>query len=1087
MAIERKLYRTQQINPLIEKITSSIKKNGSRAREKWIGMDTVEKHALTVQQDVDNLSAEEIENNFLNLASKYYRTGALLTSKSISGIYIENKKFKNDFIDATLTLLISKARQESTGKHDRKKELMQIRAVYHNLTLDHAAMVTGAGKTTVGIPAGSAILALTTPLSQLKTHGVIASSSDDATTTELAKKVEIYTEFIRETLNKHPNPLLKQAISGKLKTSQPEPEEKPPAREKDLRSFFQQDLDYLWQSKLDGTNIGFRNHSSIIFNSTLVYEGVLDRLLFPADSVSKKERKKNLSNLANAFRLTAQAMKKTNPIYIMDEVHLPNEAPHIVTLPQPEKTKKPIILFDSEGQLQTISEFILLRLIQPKLNNPELFEKSGDRFYLRPNGRRELLKIKYNLHQYKNEVNRILQEEVNQACSFKDPHWKKKLSNYFFDQWQRNGQTNKIDASEFELSGQLKRSEKIDLEDQQFLTYVEKFLNITRSLKKGIHFLTPEMLRDKIRGINLLKHKFSEDIPFYLNTQMGKLKFPEENRLQVEISFPTWLALVAQGKIIGLSNDLFFTDPWTGDREMTPLGRILETYSDGYVVDLAPKEKPYSMPNAIITLDHQSLVNRVVKDIYSKLIEGKKRPEMVVCWDEELGFEIFNKLKKRGMKVALINSLTSEKKADTYHNKFSNYEFDVLVTTGRKSFAADFKDRKNEFTDFRVNVLNPETNFQVGQAFGRRRLEKSLKDLSLFFDQNFLLDMGTILDHKQKFYFIPFLKPDNFDDFRALVKRSANGTNLTLNNEEKLNKIISNILKRNQIRNVGDWEKTVKYESLFIRNIAPMIRQAKRQIFDRVYNQSESRLKQTIEKTVDLSLQKNNLGDLPTKIIEEIKSTLKSEAKSNFSAIEETIKYHYQDLLRNLPLLVDLNGNDLAQQKWLIQQMEKYVIREFWSEWWHQLQDANSDYINHTLSRNLKESLNQENAMHKFIRDQLKEKDIDMEKLDAKFILFSPGFKPDLTKGYSFPKLPKNSQEQLGCRNQRFFLKNGVTYFWDEDTKKYSTVSKTQFEKELASLNPGEFEEIAFKDKKFLDLYYPVENTTIFIRVILKP
>lgn len=120
MAIERKLYRTQQINPLIEKITSSIKKNGSRAREKWIGMDTVEKHALTVQQDVDNLSAEEIENNFLNLASKYYRTGALLTSKSISGIYIENKKFKNDFIDATLLFLfqklVKKAPESMTGK-----------------------------------------------------------------------------------------------------------------------------------------------------------------------------------------------------------------------------------------------------------------------------------------------------------------------------------------------------------------------------------------------------------------------------------------------------------------------------------------------------------------------------------------------------------------------------------------------------------------------------------------------------------------------------------------------------------------------------------------------------------------------------------------------------------------------------------------------------------------------------------------------------------------------------------------------------------------------------------------------------------
>lgn len=1090
----------KRLQPYIGEFTAFKASPKEYSRSVWRGENLIARKALQMQNKIESFrSDEQAEQEFVKVVNRYFQIIIINNNGKKSNFFQENKKFENQAIDATVALLFLKARKKGAKKFDPEKELRQIRAVYHNLMGDYAAMVTAAGKTAAVMPITTNTMAFVEPVNRAGQPTIIDSSSDDANTRDLAKKVELYKTIMLEVLQRSDiHQLRKYVVKEKLKTAPSEIEEKKKeVRGNNLEGFFTQKPSYLDQTRRSSAKIGFQNHSPIVFDSTLVYQEILDKLLFPEryqQTLPVKERKQlkksNEFNQINAFNKAAEYMRVVLPVTYFDEAHL-LKGPYVMSTGNKEKREKIRIDTKFEPHLQILSDYIILKIIDKKFEDTTLYKFEGQRYYLSSKGKKELIRLRRNLNLHKVEIKTIIETEIKSACKFKGKNWQEEVFKYFNQYWKaNNGRINELvpEVDEDSLTG-LKKSERISPADQLLVTMSENFLNSTKILKKGVDYLTPELLRDSIRGMTLQGHAFTGDVPFYLNIKENKFRLPKEKNLITQINFSTWLALVAQGKVIALSNDLYYTDPSSGKREISPLGNMLEKFTDGLVIDLAPKEKSSPIPQPIVSANFQLMMERVESDILNQLKLDQKRPEMIVCWSEQTGKQLYDelKLKNKNLKIVLINSQTSNFKADLFQKQFSNYKFDILITTGRKSFAADFKDKNDEFTDFRVNVINPETNFQVGQALGRRRLEKQQTDFSIYFDRDTILDLGTILNKKSQFNFLPLLfKTTTYEEFEKLVNKASSGvTNFSSTDQEKLKKDIFEVLRRNQKKNVGDWEKQVTFESIFIRNITPFIREKKRELFDSVWRKAYLPLNHVIEDRLKVGLANSNLSELPITDQKALEARVVNQAMDHFADIDESIYSHFQNLLMNLPFLTNLSQNELVQQKWLIDEMEKVINNEFLPRWEADLKDSNSRYMVQELDQVIQESIDTENDILKFIKSQLSSQNLDLSKIADKYILYSPEFVADKS-GRSFPDVPPGIAEQIGCHSQRFFIKNRTIHLFDEESQKFYPILSESFEEKLVELNRETLEQVTFKNKKYIDLYYPNKDTTRFIRIVLK-
>jgi hypothetical protein len=607
---------------------------------------------------------------------------------------------------------------------------------------------------------------------------------------------------------------------------------------------------------------------------------------------------------------------------------------------------------------------------------------------------------------------------------------------------------------------------------------ISEYLKTIGSIEQGKDYITPDLLRDYLRGLLLPTHRYTSDVSFFLNALEGKPDLSQKRNLDYDINFYTWLALINRGNIITLSNDLFITDPDTGERSMSLLGKVLEAYTDGKVVDLAPKktgEERLPIPIPIILPVNESLTDKISADLLSG-----KRPEMLVSWDEDTAHLIYKKLENSGKNVVIIDSQTDDKEADEYQRQFANNEIDILISTGRKSFAADFKDDQGRFTDFRVSVVDPDTLFQIGQAFGRRRLPKHVEDFSIFFTKDYLLELAeSVLKQEHELpYFSSLLgKADPaFEELQELL----NKPDPTKEESAQIKSIMIDVLRKVQTKTSGDWEKLVDNEVTFIQDIAPKIKHEKTKLFMGEVRNEKSAVNKLIKQELDKTTKKYHLSKAEVNKLRQIAYNV---ALNSFAQVEESMiqEFNYDSMF--MTYNPTLSSGKTVMRGNLVRQFEN-KISTYTGDWKEEF-NPKSYFMTQILRQQINEELSSYGRLLKQLPQILRGQNLSTSQIDDFYLLFSPPMETG-----NAVALPKATAKPIkGAHGQKIGkrFKNGrtVKYLSSPSGNTWTEIDNDNFELRLLVLN--KLDRDFFKDKKFVDVYYQgEESTSMFLRVVLK-
>ena len=1033
--------------------------------------------------------------------------------------------------EEVMTFLFRAARETAAKPFNPDKELRQIRAVNHLLAGDHVAMDTGDGKTSVVIPIFSIANSLIKPRKISGFPSLVVSSADKTLTADLKLKTLNYRKKITDAINviiqlkrdgKKVN--LDQAILARLAIlpeTMEQPEDK--VEKDDLEGFFAQKPSPLVWMNTNGINMGFQQHDQAVFSATDIYMEAFDDLRSNSQDRDQTKIQKKLAPL----------IKEGLPTYVFDEVNLLAETPYIQR--HGGTSKEGRVKMNHEEGVQTgyLNYYLTMRLahetlLKGKANIQKYTESEGQVYQLTSEGSLRLTAMREamvsDLTAYLDDPKketplirkllRIIKEEIEPACEFNEGYRRKDLLANLLKTWDQgedslNKRLGNIGWNNDDINPDLVESDTLigsSAQDQFLDMTFQEYLRSITSVEKGVDYISPDKIRDRLRGILLPSRKFTGMVPFQLSLSEKKFAGIDESGVKNRLNFPTWVAAIVQGNAVGLSNDLFYTDPSTGKRELSILGEVLEKHTDGYVVDLAPKKevgKAIPFPDPEILRSESSVIKKVFKDIDSRINKEGWRQEMVVCWNEEMGNQLYESLLKTKKMVGLINSQLSDADADKLHLQFANGELDFLVTTGRKSFGADFKNKDGKFTDFRVNVINPESTFQIAQAFGRRRMEKKAGDFSIYFDENSLLFLGSILNEKTKkaeaplSYFVEQLlktKNSSFDELTDLINRSLHkkGT-MPLNDEERkrLKEVVVDVLRQNQKLAVSEWERALNLETLFIQQVVPEIVDKKKLLIESAFRAEGSPVKALIEEEVKKILRQKKIGRLSKKLKDGLITGTSESAFETFSGIENSIYQDYADQMSRGYLVPAYITTEQNRDSYSLNLFKERIDGEYKELWEEQLNNKDSHFIQHLLRDQVKSYLDKVGGVFSFINKELSErgKSLEDEDVESFNVLFSPIFFPNLGR----PPFP------FGLSMESALLTNGqtISYYTPPSgkTTRYITANKfiwevdeEDYENRLETLNnigQGSYKKMRDEGKKTIDLFYPGQ-TTRFIRIVLE-
>lgn len=1020
--------------------------------------------------------------------------------------YIEKK-----VEETTVSFLFSLARQQGAKPFNKELELRQIREVYHNLVFsDHGGMDTGEGKTRVDIPSYTNVKSILYPKEDIS-PSMVVTSADNKTTQEVHGEVVRFQKEIKFALSKMKNENARTKLINRIKiiaspnSNQDSPEN---AELSNLEKVLLGSVDPLSWMQIQDASIGSITLSDLVFSTTNSLQHAIDSLGSSAlDTTDVLMMMKKGSSIRveqktveppNLFRNINDAFAKGMPTVVADEVHMADQSPYQTEVGAIEKNGIRLNLEHQEVR-DSLCQYLVLKLFEGELiKHPEktksLLTYDEGTVRLTNKGIQELSRLRkkwredIDLSKSSKKksptiiaISKIFESDIKQSFEFIDEKPIDQLIDLFKNTIVNKENTDFTELSSSRIQKGMTRSERfIYSVDQELTNLIDGYLgSIQPGGGEGSFYITPDLLIDHLRGILLRSHRFSSDVSFFLNALEGKSDISVKRNIATKINFYTWLAMVNQNNFIGLSNDLFYTDPDSGKRVLSTLGRVLEKYTEGRAVDLSAKktgEERLPIPIPQIIKGNDKLIDKIGQDL-----SGAKKPELVVIWNENTAQELLENLQKQGKKAVLINSQTLEDEADQYQYQFANYGIDVLITTGRKSFAADFKDNNGRFTDFRVTVVNPETISQVGQAYGRLRLPKKVGDFSLYFEKNNLLILASsVLKQEQESPFFSSVlgKADPyFIEIRTLLNKK---TKLNEDEQNRLKKITIEVLRINQNKISYDWEKLVEDEIFFIQTISPMIKEAKKKIFFEDYDSQSSHVRKLIKNQVDEVLKKYHLsGSYGSKLREEAEKL----ALNQFALIDESvINTYYQD--------VSFTAYNPAIQKdktipkgFLIDQTKKR-IDDYKREWRFDLVDTDGFFFQEKLAKELEGNLDFYGQMLSQASSYLDKLQIPAYKVDKFILLDSPPYEAENSQ-----LLPQSSAEETlpACHDQAIgiTIKDGQTArFIKSGPSTWQKANAKKFERDLIALN--RLSPDYFKDKKYVDIYFDIRRpTTKFLRLVI--
>ncbi len=1002
--------------------------------------------------------------------------------------YIERK-----VEETTITFLFANARETAAKPFDMDKEHRQIRAVFHMLSGDWVAMDTGDGKTSAVIPIYSIIKSIFHDPERPLPPALITSSAEGKLTDELENKVKSMIRKITST--PIANQDAKKLVTNKLAVLQkpaPNYEVEDNKNQSEIEKLFSSPPEDIYWMAGNGANIGFLSHEKVIFGTAPAYITALESAL--SQSGERKEIIKRINEIT----------KNSMPFFCIDEVHLPPQNPFIVEFGREKSRSKQIVNFKYETVKRTLSDYLMIRLISDSIlsteeNRAKYIVIEGKQAQLSDFGRQHvsglrkqlIQEINYYLDKSRHDQNIaeqiinkfkiIITEEIEPNFDFEGEFSEDRLLEFVRDFWQDDSRYLPLMEGE-DNDGPHTHT------DQNFQMMIDGYLKTIGSLEKGSDYITPETVRDHLRGITLAKHQFDEETLFYLNVAEHKPYLQSRKNIDLQINFYTWLTMIAQGNVVGLSNDLFYTDPLSGKRELSPLGEMVQKYTDGRVIDLAPKKvvsERIPIPDPIIGENDVNLIDKIVDSTIKK-----KKPELIVCWNDDFGKELFRRLEKTGRRVRIIDSETSDEAADSYQEQFSNYGIDVLISTGRKSFATDFRDKQGKFTDFEVAAVNPETVFQISQAYGRRRLPKRVEDFSLYFDKHSLKMSASILyqDRYPSFFdWVKFLRNDD-PTYPDLIKLLDEPGNLLDSKEQnKLKNIIITVMGKNQKRLVGNWQDTIDQEVLFIQQIAPNIKRAKKDFIESNWRKASSPINRVIEEEIAKVLQGTAFEETMTiDVRKRIEELIRNQAIKYFSSLSEDVLNDYLMDINLSHQQQSLVANEVQREKFLIDKMTERINNQYQEQWNQELSEIDDIYLNRTLREQIKEKAHLYIDIFRSMDVELKRQGFSLSQIEQMYYLTSPKYEQKNNPIGILPHATIDETHIDACHEQTIKVlgsgKNKTVYIRNS-VGDWILADRELFEIRLISLN--DIVTLPKKNQEAIDVYFP-GKTSKFLRVLVK-
>lgn len=778
------------------------------------------------------LDSKKVINN-LEIFSNQFLQNPDEFKKNTAEVFEKISQNKTEEIDPhkflAILFLASRSRWPEVDLH---KEQKTIQAVCEMLVGNHVNLTQGDGKTTAVIPVYSVARAI---LSRTSSQPAVVVSTSDST------KLEELQQEIRSFKNNFVNLIEPGQQRDKIEEKIVECQIPDTYADSVLS---QKPVDVLRFAKVNGIKILLLTHQQLIFESEK-----------HSDQWGKL------------------------PPMVVDEVHLLDRATFYTS--RASEIKGSVEFANAE-----ISNYFFARLISSEFENNQDFlkyvvftEKSPE---LNTEGKDFLERLG-------KQINLLLTDQPNNleilikqvAAETKTPV--EKIKEIVKRDWDSlNSKRNR--------HGTAKETDADYVGDQQSLLQdlFMEFSSVKMNLHEGGEFYDRDQtfVRDSLRGLALPSHKFDFKTRFWLSVINKKIVPFDDEMIDHYFHFSSWLAAVVKGRMIGLSGSLYEQN-LKGDMVKSHLARTFEGFSQGLVTNLSPEQKPLPIPYIKIRESEEGLINSIREHSFGYL--HSKKPHLIVCWNDIFADKLYQSLASSVDRIAVINKDSNPDEIDLAMRNLADGKIQIVISSGQGSFGQNIKKSTGNFPDLKVSVINPETEFQVSQAFRRNRLDdKTINDFAIFFEKNNLLLLSSFLSEKKQ------KKLSNLVAQREEIEKKyinspelANLKSYLLGIDEEIRSLTVDALMASQHRNVQDEDNVISQDILFLKYIDPLIKQAKKETYSKEIKK-DGHFEERIRKMINERFQ--GVGQL---LLNQLAIELQAEVIDQISHTETSLYHEY--------------------------------------------------------------------------------------------------------------------------------------------------------------------------------------------------
>lgn len=655
-------------------------------------------------------------------------------------------------------------------------------------------------------------------------------------------------------------------------------------------------------------------------------QDIMDILTGPKDQLMDAYYKKMpiifSGHKATVFSLPqGKGIEVNPPSVLFDEIHQLTDESFISTTRSGKRKVRvsPEILSEDEIR-ENISSFIIAKMVSRKLQaNKSNFYIEGNELNLSENAYQEMEQLNTDLT--------MIFESENQDQQLSDLIGDYVLPGLTFNKSKKELIVKTIFEGTKKFWRDLLHQENLKVDEgvnprlNYLETLAEKIVSIMSGVKPGRDYVTKKggpSVRERGRGILLPSHQYNDDVDFFIRVIDDKQQYmfiPQGNRLNYGFSFPSWINYYAKGKVQGLTANLFRQDLWTGEIKKGKLARVLEEFTSGEVIPAEEsKNEQLPLPNPEIFADGDGLLNYFANQ---KDLPAGQNQEMIVCYNDYLATNIQGAIKNKN--IGLIISTTSEKEVKRLLDEFAQGKIKTIITSGRAGYGVDIKKPDGTFPNFHITIVNPETQTDISQGFGRLRAEKHENNFSILLTEDFLNQLSTLFYEKQP---LPLDFYHTADEFQKIMTLYKNGQK-----QEEFNRLFYQLLDLSESMSVDDYIMKTKLELTFQTKIAPVVRGLKTILIKRMAEDSHSPIHNLLENYLLGSVDRKFIKKMLLEDLSNFLSLPEEDLWLDFFDSAARIKLQNPTFSQNDSVLLNLIVND-----WFESQIQQGALQQYYEK-----------------------------------------------------------------------------------------------------------------------------------------------------------